>query len=255
MIEITNLGGYRKDPVDIRDTDFKSLGGAVKTAATTAGDIDLRPYCTESNQYEARACAGNASADSVEILNAVEGRPRVELSRMFIYAMARTEHGDLNKDEGTYIRTCFKVLSKYGICPESSWPYDLNKLFVSPSIMAQRNALGHKVHSYYRINGSGQERLNQVIAALRAKKPVVFGTQITDAFTKFSGSTPVGRPTGPTIGGHAMIIVGYVGGNFIVKNSWGKGWGAGGFCFMKPEYISWSETQDLWVPTLGMSFK
>jgi C1A family cysteine protease len=249
-----NLCGYRKDPEDSRDSDFKSLSDKIKMGAV-AGDVDLRQYCTDTNQYEASACAGNATADSVEVLNAIEGKPHVELSRLFIYSLARTKHGELNQDRGTYIRTCFKVLGEFGICPETSWPYDLSKLFVSPSIMAQRNALGHKIHSYYRINGVGQDRVNQVIAALRAGKPVVFGTQITQAFTALTGSVPVGRPSGDTIGGHAMIIVGYVGGNFIIKNSWGQGWGVRGFCFMKPEYIAWSETQDLWVPTLGMAFR
>ena len=38
-----------------------------------------------------------------------------------------------------------------------------------------------------------------------------------------------------------------------VKNSWGKDWRGGGFCFMQPDYLTWNETQDLWVPTLGYS--
>jgi C1A family cysteine protease len=253
MTDLTNPG-YRKDPEDLRDSNFEFLVANVKTAATD-GDVDLRTYCTDTHQYEASACAGNATADSVEILNAIEGRTRVELSRMFIYTMARIKHGELNRDRGTYIRTCFKVLSEFGICPEHSWPYDLKKLFVSPSIMAQRSALGHKIHSYYRITGTGEDRNNQVIAALRANKPVVFGTLITQSFTQLSGETPVDCPAGSTIGGHAMIIVGYVGGNFIVKNSWGRDWGTDGFCFMTPAYIAWSETQDLWVPTLGTDFR
>jgi len=51
-----------------------------------------------------------------------------------------------------------------------------------------------------------------------------------------------------------MIVVGYSGGNFIVKNSWGNGWGDGGFWTMTPEYLGWSSTQDIWVPTSGTTF-
>lgn len=63
-------------------------------------------------------------------------------------------------------------------------------------------------------------------------------------------------PAGQTSGGHAMIVVGYLSGvGFIVKNSWGIGWGDAGYCIMTPEYLAWSETGDLWVPTKGSEFR
>jgi C1A family cysteine protease len=53
-----------------------------------------------------------------------------------------------------------------------------------------------------------------------------------------------------------MLVVGYISGKgFIIKNSWGSSWGDGGFCIMKPEYLAWSRTQDLWVPTKGTTFR
>jgi C1A family cysteine protease len=80
---------------------------------------------------------------------------------------------------------------------------------------------------------------------------VVFGTLIDEAFRDRGGPSVVDAPKGATIGGHAMIIVGYIGGKFLVKNSWGKGWRQGGYAFFTPEYIAWEDTWDLWVPTLG----
>lgn len=218
------------------------------------GDVDLRKYCTESNQYNLSSCVGNATADSIEILNAIAGLPSVQLSRLFVYNMARVLTGDLDKDAGTYIRSAFEALNKFGICLEKTWPYLVRLVFTNPSLRAQKQAGRHKIHSYYRIKSTGDQRVKDIITALRAHKPVVFGTLIDNAFSS-AGEAALSPPTGATRGGHAMIVVGYVKGVFIIKNSWGQGWGVGGFCFMKPEYLKWDNTSDLWVPTLGTEFK
>jgi hypothetical protein len=233
------------------------------------GNVDLREHTTSTNQYSAGSCAGNATADSVEVLNSIEKKAKVELSRLFVYTLARNfmdmdgdGRSDIDKDEGTYIRLCFDVLSRFGICREDlpagkgGWPYDLDKLHTLPDLKAMRAATGHRIHSYYRITGTGEDRLDEVISALRSKHPVVFGTNINSAFRKVSSLKPIGAPDGATIGGHAMLIVGYLEGKgFIIKNSWGSGWGAKGFCVMAPDYITWSGTRDIWVPTKGMMFR
>jgi C1A family cysteine protease len=275
--------GYRRDPtrgygangqvVDLiaRDRDFSEKLKPYLVSATD-GDVDLSPYTTETNQLNVSACAGNATADSIEAVGAIdeenrakaEGRAPVvlpQLSRLFIYSMAReiidTDRdgvGDLDQDEGTYIRLCFDILRRFGICKETTWPYDVNKVHAPPSFMAMREATGHHLHSYYRIKSEGDGRLEDIVAALRGRHPVVFGTQINQEFLDGGGPTVIDRPTGTTIGGHAMMLVGYVGGNFKVKNSWGATWKDGGFCYFTPAYLSWSGTSDLWVPTSGTVF-
>jgi len=283
-----NYFGYKPDPLSTRDASGNPVVGhrtvnlfkmemddndfttQLKVAAkqTHAGDVDLSGFTTQTNQYSLGSCAGNATADSIELLNAVQRRPSVQLSRLFVYSMARMlqdEDGDgrndLNLDKGTYIRLCFEVLSRFGICREddtvNGWPYDTNKVFVAPSLRAQRQATGHKIHSYYRIRTEGEDRLNDIIAALRANHPMVFGTKITSTFMQLRGEGPVGPPKSgqPTAGGHAMLCVGYDSQRgFLIKNSWGAGWGADGFCFFTPEYMTFEDTWDLWVPTLGMDF-
>lgn len=250
--------GYRIDLPNPKDFNFRDLfqrltQAKVKMAA--GADVDLRPYTTPSNQYSLSSCVGNATADSVEILNAIDGKPRVELSRLFVYAMARIQHNELANDGGTYIRTAFYTLSKFGVCSEAIWPYNTKKVLTSPSIMAQREALGHKIHSFYRIDSRGQQRIDEITAALRSYHPVVFGTKVAKPFMAISNLTPVKEPSKGIVGGHAMIVVGILGGNFLVKNSWGTRWGTNGFCLMTPSYLAWNGTHDLWVPTLGAAFK
>jgi len=267
----TNPDGTQFD-WDLKDKDFKT-GLAPYLTSTTTGDVDLRRYCTDTNQFGLSACAGNATADSVELLNSVEeeskaaleGRaalPVAQLSRLFVYSMARglmDEDGDgqadISQDRGTYIRLCFEVLSRWGICDELVWPYDPSRVFTVPSVKALRQATAHRIHSYYRIKDSGDARLSAVREALRAKHPVVFGTLVSQAFMQWQGYlTPIGKPTGETEGGHAMLVIGLVGNHFLVKNSWGPGWGEGGYWLMSDEYMAWGETSDLWVPTKGSMF-
>lgn len=267
---MTTKYGYKRDPVErteadgtvtdliAKDLKFAAVAPKLAAGGTTTGDVDLSPYSTPSNQYDLSSCVGNATADSVEILNAIAGYEPVQLSRLFVYAMARIRAGDpkLEHDEGTYIRTAFDTLSRFGVCDEYLWPYRTDTVHTSPSIKAQRQAVGHRIHSYYRIDSNGDDRLDDIVKALRAKHPVVFGTLVTDEFGRTRDRTPLRRPSANANvqGGHAMIIVGYVGGHFLVKNSWGSNWGSLGFCVMTPEYLSWSNTWDIWVPTLGIDF-
>ena len=171
------------------------------------------------------------------------------------------KRSDIDKDDGTYIRLCFEVLSRFGICREDlpagkgGWPYNLTKVATLPDLMAMRAATAHRIHSYYRITEKGNDRLEAIITALQGKHPVVFGTSIDDAFLSVKDLTPWVK-TGPSIGGHATIIVGYLRGlGFIVKNSWGQDWGENGFCIMKPEVFLSDDTHELWVPTTGVTFK
>jgi C1A family cysteine protease len=269
---MARIYGYQRDPVEHIDAngnrvDLLAKDPKIKDFLATMpqvspGDVDLSAHCFDMDQRALSSCVGNGTVESVEMLNDLAGYKFVPLSRLFIYDMCRIqegqidEHGNPNVDQGTHIRQAFNVLATLGVCDEYLWPYSEELVFKSPTFKAQRQATGHKIHAAYRIDSTGDARVADVIAALRANHPVVFGTGVTQAFEDISDATPIGQP-GPNdkiLGGHCMVIVGYVGGNFKIKNSWGKGWAAGGFCFMKPDYIAWDQTTDLWVPTLGVQF-
>lgn len=215
---------------------------------------DLSVFCTPSNQYDLSSCVGNAVADAVEILDAVQGKPVVQLSRLFVYAMARILHQKLHEDKGTYISTAFEVLSRFGICSEEVWPYDTSKVFVVPSLKAERDARAHKISAYYKITSKGKDRIPQILRALENKCPVVFGTLVATDLGSHVGEDVVRIPSSSNIGGgHAMVVVGYSPEKraFLVKNSWGTGFGKDGFAFFDEEYLCWDETWDMWVPFGG----
>lgn len=266
--------GYRRDPEkkpgEKPDYSF-SEKLRPKLTAVWPGDVDMSEHTTETNQYWAGSCVGNSTADAVELLNSVEGLPKVQLSRLFLYTLCRNMmdtdndgRGDIDKDEGTYIRLAFDILSRFGICREDipvskgGWPYDLQKLHTLPSLKAMRAATGHRIHSYYRIDETGQDRVEAILAALRAQHPVVFGTLVTKGFTQRRDAGPIGPPKdGEAIaGGHAMMLCGYDRTKgFLMHNSWGKAWGEDGFAYLTEDYLAWGKTWDIWVPTKGMAFR
>ena len=49
-------------------------------------------------------------------------------------------------------------------------------------------------------------------------------------------------------GGHAVCLVGYTADRFIVRNSWGTGWGDGGFGYASLEYA-----RDAFTEAYGVS--
>ena len=53
-----------------------------------------------------------------------------------------------------------------------------------------------------------------------------------------TGIQPMPQPNEQCLGGHAVLCVGYTNDrHFIIRNSWGTGWGQQGYFTMKAEYI------------------
>lgn len=206
-----------------------------------------------SYQGNVGSCVGNAAADALEVILAQEGQ-FIQLSRLFLYWNARNYTYQTDYDNGTYIRDCFKSLKQHGVCSEELWPYvdDGIAFRKRPPVKAYMHADANKIDDFYAITQQGDARVDRVEHALRCKCPVVFGTLVNRDFFGYKSGIIL-PPTGDTEGGHAMVVVGMkklpTGKRiFKVRNSWGAGWGEGGYGWFDESYISWANTRDLWVP-------
>ena len=81
--------------------------------------------------------------------------------------------------------------------------------------------------------------LNKMRQCLSDGYPIVFGLKLTQQFffPPYDGFIPTPDPNDPQSaehGLHAMLIVGYNDRQrvFIVRNSWGTGWGVDGYCYL-----------------------
>jgi C1A family cysteine protease len=243
--------GWVPDVPDQRDL----LYGAVRPAPLALPPhIDLRPTCSPvENQGNLGSCTGNALAGAIEFLERKDGVPFVDASRLFIYYNERAMEGTVKSDAGAMIRDGIKALKNQGVCSEKSWPYVTTKFAVKPGAACYKEALKRQITSYHRIL-----TLDEMRACLAEGFPFVFGFTVYESFESQevarTGIVQMPQPNERSIGGHAVLAVGYddVQRRFIVRNSWGTGWGQKGYFTIQYEYlVSRNLADDLWTIRRG----
>jgi C1A family cysteine protease len=247
------LGGYLPDPDRDDYWGFEELlGSQIKLAAAQAGDVDMRSFSSpRHNQRHTSSCVGQSVIKALEVLRIKKHghEDHKDLSVMAVYYLARELMSPQRHhiDGGTYISLACDVLKRFGVPTEESWPFNPGKINDNIPIMAMRDARLHKIHSYYRIKSRGDDRVENVVKALRAGHPVVFGTGVHADWFRY-GRNDVLEPLNgrDNEGGHATVLLGYVAGLFVGENSWGSGWGDNGFYRMHPDVIA-DDAHDVWA--------
>ena len=186
-------------------------------------EIPNRP----SIRYQARlgSCASHAAVRAYETQLMQIGR-YIEGSELFHYWIVRHEiSGAGDVDSGMVLRDACTGLQKYGMALEYAWPYDSSKLNVQPTWVAYQFAHLYQISRYERLFA-----LEDIKRSLAENVPVICGMHITSNFYNLSNAKYLWIPTGASVGGHAVCIVGYNDktGKLIIDNSWGTNWGKAG---------------------------
>ncbi len=245
--ERIKLGGYRRDPVDKND---KKYGAGRFNSKELPPRVDLRPYMTKVEQQgEVNSCTANAMAGAYEYLAKREFGHAEDVSRLFIYYNARDVDGSVDEDEGTYLRSCIKVLREYGACSEETWPYHPDNVFDEPDENAYEEAGNFLIDDAQRIDVD----LYAMKHCLAEGYPFAFGLQLFSSFDEAEKNGQVSIPDTDEeedYGGHAMLCVGYSDTDevFVVRNSWGSSWGDKGYCYIPYDYMTDPELNgDCWT--------
>lgn len=128
------------------------------------------------------------------------------------------------------------ALADEGQPVETAWPYTLDQLipWMPPTITSPL---------YKTVMTLGTLTFDGVVAALNAGTPVVLGLVITDAFYRPDEAGRIPDRT-PDIerGSHAVLAVGHgadtaSGPSLLIRNSWGPGWGQGGYAWLPRPYV------------------
>jgi len=242
--------GWLRDLPDPRDTFLAMPSPAV--AAGFPSSVDLRgQFPAVYDQGQLGSCTANALAGAIEYQLAREKLDSVFTpSRLFIYYYERAERGTIPFDSGASIREGVQAISTQGYPPESVWPYDPSQFAVTPDAEAQAAATGHKLFQAFCL----QQNLDHIRSSLADQEPVVFGMTVFESFESpavaASGDVPLPTPAEATIGGHAMLIVGYddASSSFWVRNSWGESWGIAGYCRIPYAYLTNAQlAADFWT--------
>jgi len=198
--------------------------------------IDLRNRINITyDQGNLGSCTANALCYSF-----IYNDPNYDPSRLFLYYNERVLDKDIPDDAGSTLTQGINALTKYGVCSEKSCPYIISNFTIKPSITAYKEGLLHTVISSARV----LQTMDSLKGCLYYGLPFVVGILVYSSFESDvvtnTGYVPLPNvKTEQLLGGHAVICVGYndVKKVWIMKNSWGSGWGDKGYFYLPYNYL------------------
>jgi C1A family cysteine protease len=235
-----NISRYGWVP-DLPDARDRIYAAPRPTAAALPAMVDLTSqFGPVYDQGQLGSCTGNALAGAFEYDLRKQELPDFIPSRLFIYYNERRIEGTVHSDSGAQIRDGVKTLVRQGVCPETSWPYDIDKFANKPTASCYTDALTHQATSYQRV----PQVISELKGCLAEGYPFVFGFTVYQSFESEdvakTGIVPMPSPSESVLGGHAVVAVGYDDSDerFRVRNSWGTGWGQEGYFTMPYAYLT-----------------
>ena len=230
--------GWVPDLPDARDFLYAAPEAVLAELPTS---VDLRPQCPPVyDQGKLGSCTANAIGAAFEYQQVRSGLQDFMPSRLFIYYNERRIEGTVDEDGGAMIRDGIKSVHRQGVCSEATWPYDIARFAERPPAAAYREAKDHQATVYRRV----LPVLHQLQGCLAAGTPFVFGFSVYESFESQevarTGVVPLPPRSERLLGGHAVLAVGYDDAEqrFIVRNSWGTGWGMDGYFTMPYAYVT-----------------
>jgi C1A family cysteine protease len=143
--------------------------------------------------------------------------------------------GDGRCNRGWFLGAGARHARDSGIPDEACYPYksgNWGQDFACSGACSDMSTRLHKIVSYKTVS-AWQLDLPAIKRAL-TRGPVFTGMTVYEDFMAYRSGV-YSYTTGKQLGGHAVVIVGYDDANqaFIVKNSWGEGWGEKGYFRIK----------------------
>lgn len=219
--------------------------------------VDLRsgmppPY----DQGQLGSCTAQAIAGIMEFCRIRQRFHLYTPSRLFIYYNERVMEGTVGSDAGAMIRDGIKSVNSIGACAEEMWTYDPAKFTQRPGPECYAVSKYDAVLSYARV----PQTKDTFRAQLAGGFPFCFGFTVYESFESAevarTGVMLMPTRSEAVLGGHAVVAVGYDDARrmLLVRNSWGDGWGLGGYFWMPYDYATNPDlADDFWhVDLVGL---
>ncbi|UKJ06065.1 C1 family peptidase [Solitalea lacus] len=169
--------------------------------------------------------------------------PDAQRSPAYVYNQVK---GSVDCSAGTYFSDNLNVLKNQGACSLAEMPYQNGLCNILPTAQQTQAASAHKITSWGTVNW---KNLTDVKTLVSSNVPVLVGLTVDDSFYNMGNNGWVWkRKSGRAYGGHAVAIVGYDDAKNAVKvqNSWGTGWGLGGYFWIDYSLLTSGATNPIY---------
>jgi hypothetical protein len=223
----------------------------VAAAPPVPASKDLRAAWWKVNdQRSTGSCVGWATADGVVRWHLVKaGRlPNADLlSPRFVWMAAKetdsfeTRPTTFVETEGTSLKAALDVVRKYGAVRDKLMPFAAGTLYPGDSKTFYALAAQLKILAYFNLGSNLTDWRNW----LANNGPIMVRLDVDSTWDDagFTGGNLDTYNPNTTRGGHAVALVGYTASRFIVRNSWGTGWGDKGFAYASLAYAQEAFTE------------
>ncbi len=226
-----------------------SAGRPSKAAAAkaAASNIDLREaWWAVGDQGSTGSCVGWGSADSVLRWHFVKAGRLAKTEKLSVrYLWMAAKETDVYtarptsfiESDGTWLTAALSIAQKFGVVTDKVLPFALGgsaQMYTGTANTFYALASQLRIASYFNLGRDLSAWRNW----LATKGPILTRLDVDNAFLQASSAK--GKldtfKFGAGLGGHCVALVGYVNGRFVVRNSWGTGWGDKGFAYAAESY-------------------
>lgn len=212
--------------------------------APVPDSYDLRAtWWKVGDQGSTGSCVGWATGDSVIRWHLVQADrlPKRQLLSVRYIWMAAKETDEFRdrptsfiESDGTSLKAALDIARKYGVVKDSVLAFGNKPLYQGSWRAFYAEASKAKVGSYYNLGDSHREWRKW----LAESGPILTRLDVDDTWMKATSTDGKLETYLPDtrMGGHAVALVGYTPDGFIVRNSWGTGWGDKGFAYATNAY-------------------
>jgi Papain family cysteine protease len=236
--------------------EHAARAGVIAAAGALPDAVDLRePWWKVGEQGSTGSCVGWAVGDGLLRWHFVKAGKLAQtdtISPRFMWMASKETDESTTRPTtfidraGTSIKSALDVGRKYGSVREFMLPFASAKLYAGQLETFYAAAALRKVSSYFNL-GDDQARWRRWLAE---QGPIATRLDVEKTWdeAKANGGNLDEYEESTTRGGHAVCLVGYTADRFIVRNSWGTGWGDGGFGYASLEYA-----RDAFTEAYGVS--
>lgn len=239
--------GYVPSPPDPRDYSIAAFLPAHVDALTFPDEYRVPETTPVHNQGNVGQCVA-FSLVTIKELQELRERGRLEhYSTNYVYGNRRpTDH----QGEGMVPREALDALRADGVPSEDAFAAALEGIRVPLSYGQVAFLRDYHSAAWSRLTEGGKPQRvatyarattpEEIKAALMHLGACLVAIAVHESFFTTGRDGIVPPPAGEVRGGHAMTLVGWrqINGktHWVVQNSWGDGWGDGGFCYLPEDH-------------------